>query len=135
MTAANTKPSQSAMSLLVIAWWQHRTVSYSVHIAGCLPSHNWSSTATHVQFSQVNCCWSLQTQLFLLSSCIRTHNLIYARSKTIYVFGNGVCPLRAGEVCLSMYATGSHLVTAVKPLMSKSSQSHIMTIGQPANQS
>jgi hypothetical protein len=53
------------------------------------------------QSSPVNCCWPSPAQSFLLSSSFGTHDLIYVRSETVYVFVNGVSSSTRGEVCLS----------------------------------
>jgi hypothetical protein len=54
-----------------------------------------------IQSSLVNYCWPSPAQSFLVFSPIWTHDLIYIRSKTVYVFGNGVSSSTRGGVCLS----------------------------------
>jgi hypothetical protein len=56
-----------------------------------------------VQSSPVNCCWPSPGQLFLVSSPNKTHNLIYVRSKTVYMFGNGVSSQMRGHYGLLSY--------------------------------
>jgi hypothetical protein len=59
-----------------------------------------------VKFSPVNCCWSSPAQPFLISNPICTHDLFYFRSKTLYMFGNGMSSsTRAGLYFPSRRAT------------------------------
>jgi hypothetical protein len=39
-----------------------------------------------VQSSVVNCCWSSPAQSYLVSGPVETHDQIFVRSKTVYVF-------------------------------------------------
>jgi hypothetical protein len=42
-----------------------------------------------VQSSSLNCCWPSPAQSLLVSGPVGTHDLIYFRSKTVYMFRNG----------------------------------------------
>jgi hypothetical protein len=59
---------------------------------------------TGFQSRQVNSFWHLPAQSFFIPSPVETHGLIYIRSKTVYMFGNGVSYLtKWGGDCLSEY--------------------------------
>jgi hypothetical protein len=70
-----------------------------------LPPHRDSdNNGTMTTVSPGNFCWPSPAQSFLISDPVGTCDQILVRSKTVYMFGNGVSSSTRGEVSFSEYA-------------------------------
>jgi hypothetical protein len=64
-------------------------------------SHASQPSPSPVQSSPVNCCWPLPAQSLMVSGIVGTRDIIYVRSKIVYIFGHGVSSSMKGGFCRS----------------------------------